>query len=76
MVTRGRRKKCAFCVERLDDVDYKRVSLLRRYITEQATMLPRRRTGVCARHQRKLAIAIKRARLMALLPYAAHHRPP
>jgi small subunit ribosomal protein S18 len=71
---RGRRKRCALCAEGLDEVDYKRVSLLRRYISERATMLPRRRTGTCAKHQRKLATAIKRARLMALLPMAPHHR--
>ena len=65
---RGRRKRCMLCAEGLDEVDYKRVSMLRRYITERATILPRRRTGTCARHQRKLATAIKRARTMALLP--------
>lgn len=72
--TQSRRKRCAFCAEGVDEVDYKRVSMLRRYITERATMLPRRRTGVCARHQRRLALAIKRARIMALLPYAPHHQ--
>jgi small subunit ribosomal protein S18 len=48
--------------------------MLRRFITERATMLPRRRTGTCARHQRRLALAIKRARVMALLPYAPQHQ--
>lgn len=62
------------CAEGLDEVDYKRISMLRRYITERATILPRRRTGTCARHQRKLATAIKRARTMALLPISPTSR--
>ena len=64
-----RKKVCAFCVEKVDTIDYKDAAKLRRYITENGKILPRRQTGVCARHQRELAVAIKRARIMALLPF-------
>lgn len=66
---RRRRKVCAFCVDKIDVVDYKDTGRLRRYITERAKILPRRISGNCARHQRQLTRAIKRARQMALLPY-------
>ena len=66
-----RRKVCQFCVEKAVDIDYKDTAKLRKYITEKGKMLPRRMTGVCAKHQRILAAAIKRARVMALLPYKA-----
>jgi len=64
-----RRKVCGFCVDKLDHIDYKDVNRLRKYITERGKIMPRRMSGVCAKHQRELAIAIKRARIMALLPY-------
>ena len=66
-----RRKVCNFCVEKTEVIDYKDVSKLKKYLAESGKILPRRMTGVCARHQRELAVAIKRARQMALLPYVA-----
>ena len=65
----SKKKVCAFCVDKANVIDYKDVAKLRRYITENGKILPRRQTGVCAIHQRELAQAIKRARVMALLPY-------
>jgi small subunit ribosomal protein S18 len=67
---RGRRKVCAFCADKVA-IDYKDVARLRKFITERGKIMPRRMSGVCARHQRELAIAIKRARVVALLPYIA-----
>jgi small subunit ribosomal protein S18 len=64
-----RRRVCAFCVDHVSSIDYKDVSRLRRYISERARMDPRRKTGTCAKHQRTLAQAIKRARHVALLPF-------
>ena len=64
-----RKKVCAFCVDRVDYIDYKDVGKLRKYISERAKILPRRTTGTCAEHQRQLMVAIKRARQVALLPY-------
>lgn len=66
-----RRKVCAFCVDRAEFIDYKDVAKLRRYISERGKILPRRVTGTCARHQRELTVAIKRARHLALLPYTS-----
>jgi small subunit ribosomal protein S18 len=60
---------CAFCVEKIDYIDYKEVSRLRRYLSERGKILPRRVTGTCARHQRTLSAALKRSRHIALLPY-------
>ncbi len=71
--TLRRRKKCSFCVNRIDSPDYKDVALLREYISNRGKIKPRRKTGVCAKHQRRLALAIKRARHVALLPYTAEH---
>ena len=69
---RNRRKKvCNFCVDKVETIDYKDVARLRRFISERAKILPRRVTGTCARHQRELTVAIKRARHIALLPYTA-----
>lgn len=68
---RTRRKVCAFCVDKVDYVDYKNVSRLRRFVTERGKMLPRRTTGTCASHQRILCSAIKRAREIALLHFVA-----
>lgn len=67
----SRRKVCAFCVDKIDIIDYKDGGKLRRYITERGKIEPRRKTGTCARHQRRLTLAIKRARLIALLPFTA-----
>jgi small subunit ribosomal protein S18 len=66
---RKRRKVCQFCVDKTQDIDYKDAVKLRRYLSERSKILPRRTTGVCARHQRRLMVAIKRARQVALLPY-------
>lgn len=66
-----RRKVCAFCVDKVHDIDYKDIPRLRRYLSERAKIVPRRVTGSCARHQRQLTIAIKRARHLALLPYVS-----
>jgi small subunit ribosomal protein S18 len=68
-----RRKVCQFCVDKVDAIDYKDVTRLRRYISERGKIEPRRKTGTCAKHQRKLSAAIKRARQIALLPFAAKH---
>ena len=65
----SKKKVCAFCLDKSNAIDYKDVAKLRRYITENGKILPRRQTGVCAIHQRELAQAIKRARIMALLPF-------
>jgi len=69
----ARRKVCTFCANKNTRIDYKDTGLLGRYLTDRAKILPRRRTGNCARHQRALATAIKRARYLALLPYTAEH---
>ena len=66
---RRRRKVCGFCVDKVRQVDYKDVVRLRRFINERGKMLPRRVTGNCAGHQRQLTVAIKRARVIALLPF-------
>lgn len=71
MMRRPRKKVCAFCAEKNAVIDYKDTAKLRKYITERGKISPRRATGTCAKHQRELAIAIKRARQMALLPYIA-----
>ncbi|MBR1444084.1 MAG: 30S ribosomal protein S18 [Firmicutes bacterium] len=70
---RGRRKKrvCAFCAEKVDNIDYKDVARLRKYVSERGKILPRRITGNCAKHQRVLTLAIKRARHVALMAYIA-----
>jgi len=65
-------KVCPFCVDKLE-IDYKNVSRLRRYVSERGRIETRRRTGVCAKHQRRVAVAIKRARYLALLPYTPDH---
>ncbi|MDO4459202.1 MAG: 30S ribosomal protein S18 [Clostridia bacterium] len=65
-----RRKVCAFCVDKADFIDYKDVAKIRRYISERGKILPRRVTGTCAAHQRQLTVAIKRARVLALLPFS------
>ena len=67
----GRKKVCAFCVDKVDVIDYKDIARLRRFISERAKILPRRVTGTCAHHQRELTVAIKRARYLSLLPYTS-----
>ena len=64
-----RRKVCAFCVDKVDYIDYKDVNRLKKYVSERGKILPRRISGNCAKHQRALTLAIKRARQIALLPY-------
>ncbi len=66
-----RRKVCQFCADKIRTVDYKDIKRLQRYLSDRGKILPRRRTGTCAKHQRGLARAIKRARHMALLPFVA-----
>jgi len=68
---KAKKKVCQFCVDKVVDIDYKDVAKLRRYVSERAKILPRRITGTCAKHQRQLTIAIKRARHVALLPFSA-----
>lgn len=68
---KGRRKVCSFCVDKLESIDYKDISRLKRYISERAKIIPRRVTGTCAHHQRQLTIAIKRARHIALIPFTS-----
>ena len=66
-----RRKVCQFCVEKVQHIDYKDVARLRRFTSERGKILPRRMTGTCAKHQRQLGTAIKRARTIALMPYVS-----
>ena len=66
-----RRKVCSFCVDKVEAIDYKDIDTLRRLVSDKGKILPRRVTGTCARHQREVAIAVKRARQVALLPYSA-----
>lgn len=66
-----RRKVCQFCVEKVQHIDYKDVLRLRRFTSERGKILPRRMTGTCAKHQRQLSTAIKRARTIALMPYVS-----
>ncbi|WP_077369310.1 30S ribosomal protein S18 [Anaerosalibacter sp. Marseille-P3206] len=66
-----RKRVCTFCADKAEDIDYKDINKLKKYITERGKILPRRITGNCARHQRQLTRAIKRARQVALLPYSA-----
>ncbi len=73
---RGRKPKkkvCAFCQEKVDFIDYKQSEKLKKYITERGKILPRRISGNCAKHQRELTIAIKRARIIALLPFTSEN---
>ena len=66
---RRHRKVCAFCADKIDQVDYKDIARLRKCVSERSKILPRRITGTCAEHQRQLTVVIKRARHVALLPY-------
>lgn len=68
---RPRKRVCAFCVDKVEGIDYKEVNKLKKFTTERGKILPRRISGNCAKHQRQLTTAIKRARVMALLPFTA-----
>ena len=68
---KGRRKVCSFCVDKVECMDYKDVNKLNKFTSDRAKILPRRVTGTCAKHQRELTTAIKRARQIALLPYTS-----
>jgi len=65
-----KKRACRFCIEGVEEIDYKDVKKLRNYLTERGKIIPRRISGVCAKHQRQLAKAIKRARILALLPFS------
>ena len=64
-----RKKVCAFCQEKISEIDYKDVNRLKKFVTEGGKIVPRRMSGTCAAHQRKVAVAIKRARIASLLPF-------
>ena len=68
---RRRRKVCVFCADKLATIDYKDTSRLKKFMTERGKIMPRRMSGTCAKHQRELAMAIKRSRVVALIPYVA-----
>ncbi len=68
-----KRRVCVFCRDKIEVIDYKDPSLLRPYISDRGKITPRRKSGACARHQRRLAVSIKRARHLALLPYVSEH---
>ena len=68
---KSRKKVCAFCVDKVESIDYKDTQKLRKFPSDRAKILPRRVTGTCARHQRELTTAIKRARQVALMPYTS-----
>ena len=69
----GRRRVCGFCMDNVQTIDYKDTARLRRFLSERGKIEPRRKTGTCAKHQRWLTTALKRARQLALLPYTAEH---
>jgi small subunit ribosomal protein S18 len=71
---RPKKKFCVFCAEKVEEIDYKEMGRLRKYLTEKGKIIPRRVTGNCAKHQRALARAIKRAREVALIPYTSEQR--
>ena len=66
---KSRKKVCAFCMDKIENIDYKDVPRLKRYLSDRAKIIPRRVTGTCARHQRQQTVAVKRARHVAFLPY-------
>lgn len=67
----SKKKVCIFCLDKSKSIDYKDIATLRKFVTEKGKILPRRQTGVCSKHQRELAVSIKRARVVALLPFQA-----
>lgn len=68
---RAKKKICGFCVDKVTDIDYKDISKLKKFVSERGKILPRRISGNCAKHQRQMTIAVKRARHIALLPYTS-----
>ncbi len=68
---RAKKKICGFCVDKVTDIDYKDVSKLKKFVSERGKILPRRISGNCAKHQRQMTVAVKRARHIALLPYTS-----
>ena len=68
-MNRKKKKVCVFCAEKVENIDYKDVAKLKKYVSERGKILPRRITGNCAKHQRALTVAIKRARHISLMPY-------
>ena len=68
---RSKKKVCMFCVDKVESIDYKDTAKLRRYVSERGKIIPRRISGNCAKHQRQLTVAVKRARQIALLPFVA-----
>ena len=68
---RAKKKICSFCMDKATGIDYKDINKLRKYVTERGKILPRRISGNCAKHQRQLTDAIKRARIIALLPFTS-----
>ncbi len=66
---RPKKRVCSFCIDKVESIDYKDVNKLRRYLSERGKIIPRRISGNCAKHQRQLTLAIKRARNIALLPF-------
>ena len=70
----ARRKVCTFCVDHVKYIDYKEVDRFRRFLTERYMISARRKTGVCSKHQRGLALAIKRARALAMIPFSPDHK--
>jgi len=68
-----KRKVCTFCCEKIETIDYKDAMKLRQYISDRGKIEPRRKTGTCAKHQRAIAVAVKRARHLALIPYTSAH---
>ena len=68
-----RRKVCTFCVDKVTYIDYKDIARLRRHLSERGKIEPRRKSGTCSKHQRRLTVALKRARHLALLPYTLEH---
>lgn len=70
-VKKPKRKPCQFCIDKVEYIDYKDVPRLRRFLSERGKIMPRRMSGNCAKHQREVTIAIKRARHIALVPFAA-----
>lgn len=68
-----KRKVCAFCSDKVENIDYKDIAKIGQYISRRGKIGPRRKTGTCAKHQRALAVAVKRARYLALLPYIPEH---
>ncbi len=68
---RAKKKVCLFCIDKVENIDYKDTAKLKKYITERGKIVPRRISGNCAKHQRQLTVAIKRSRTIALLPFVA-----